>query len=214
MRKILLISPHFDDAVLSAGQLMAGRPNVDVITVFGGAPKPKQKTPYDIKCGFDNSTIANYARKIEDINALKILKANPIHLDFIDGQYRDNELDSFMFEDLEDILLKQIEENNYEFIIAPLGIGHPDHLFVSDVVRTINKKIIETVYLWEDLPLRVIEPELVFDNLTQNPHKELAFLGDGPVELKLKALDCYSSQIGTGILEKNSICVPERFWRI
>ena len=57
MNKILLISPHFDDAILSAGQLMAERPDTVVLTVFGGVPQDAEnkRTPYDEKGGFKNA---------------------------------------------------------------------------------------------------------------------------------------------------------------
>lgn len=64
MKKMLLVSPHFDDAVLSAGQFMADRPDAEVVTVFGGFPVTSEriKTPYDEKCGFKNAQDAVASR--------------------------------------------------------------------------------------------------------------------------------------------------------
>ena len=68
MKKVLLISPHFDDAVLSAGQFMAERPDCEVVTVFAGMPLTPERvvTPYDEKCGFKNAQDAMAERQREN----------------------------------------------------------------------------------------------------------------------------------------------------
>lgn len=216
MKKILLISPHFDDALLSAGQLLAGRQNADVVTVFGGAPVEVLLSDYDAKCGFETSEQAVLARREEDNNALALVGANPIHWHFIDGQYGEvGQLwDNLPFS-IGSETLKQLEKEEYEFIVAPLGLGHPDHMIVSDAIRQIQKErhIDIPVYYWEDLPLRVVEPELVQPRLDALGLEERVFIGDGPIANKIRALSCYKSQIGTGILDPYVMYVPERFWK-
>lgn len=212
MRKVLLLSPHFDDAVLSAGQFMAGRPDADVVTVFGGMPQEEQLTPYDEKCGFTNSTEAVKVRRDEDRNATAILRANSVYFDIPDGQYGEPEKrDQF-----ESVLRGQLIRNDYEFVLAPLGLGHPDHIFVSDIAVKVMKDHDLPLYLWEDMPLRVIEPELVTPRKEQLGIKEFqpTKIGDGPIAHKIRALSCYASQIGTGILDPYVMYVPERFWKI
>lgn len=210
MRKALLISPHFDDAVLSAGQLLSSRPNIDVITVFAGEPKEIVTTPYDEKCGFKDSKDAVAVRRLEDKEALALLKANPIHLDLTDGQYsEDND-----YNKLKRDLIKIINNEDYEYIVAPLGLGHPDHIKVSDIVVDISKKIGIPIYFWEDMPLRVVEPELVYPRLKELKLTSLVHLGTGSMTDKIRALSCYRSQIGTGVLDPYVMYVPERFWRV
>jgi hypothetical protein len=54
MRAALVISPHLDDAILSAGQFLVGRPHVTVATVFAGTPPTTDVlTSYDRSCGFN-----------------------------------------------------------------------------------------------------------------------------------------------------------------
>ena len=36
MKPVLVVSPHLDDAVYSAGQFLAGRPGAVVVTMFAG----------------------------------------------------------------------------------------------------------------------------------------------------------------------------------
>lgn len=210
MNKVLVISPHYDDAILSAGQFMAGRPDAEVITVFGGLPpNPKVQTTYDAKCGFENAEKAVYYRQLENDAALALLQATAINFRFVDSQYGvDTTVD-----DIADELQAFIYEKDYDFILAPLGLGHPDHEKVSNAVLLLNTDM--PIYLWEDLPLRVIEPDLAAKRLKQVGVKtKLESPGSGDIAKKIRSLLCYKSQIGTGILDPYIMFVPERFWRI
>jgi len=218
MNKVLLVSPHFDDAILSAGQFMAGRPDCTVLTVFGGAPKDPLlvSTSYDMKCGFDNANDAIVVRRSEDKNATGLLSADSIHLDFTDSQYGNE----YSIEEIAKSILSIVKKDDYEMILAPLGIGHPDHKLVSNAVIEAATAI--PTYLWEDLPLRVVEPHLVIERINyinasysvDIDYTNTASIGTGPMEDKIRALLCYKSQIGTGILDPHIIYVPERFYKI
>jgi len=212
MNKILVISPHFDDAVLSAGHHMAGRPDSEVVTVFGGVPKGANRihTPYDEKCGFSNAEDAVSSRKHENNLATAMLRATHIDLGFPDNQYNQDVSEDQIVEQLQDIL----DNGDYEYIMAPLGLGHPDHLMTTHVVLRLKTEL--PIYLWEDLPLRVIEPELVQERLKElnittsvwNTSTDKEKMAD-----KVRALSCYTSQIGTGILDPYLLYVPERFYK-
>lgn len=212
MNKVILISPHFDDAVLSAGQFMADRPDCDVVTVFAGRPTHPNdvSTDYDKKCGFDNANDAISVRTQENDEALALLKAEAINLGFPDSQYGTK----FSPETIAKPLQQIIDEGDYEAIYAPLGLGHPDHMVVTDAVVSLETDL--PIYLWEDLPLRVVEPELVPKRLERyglegKPHG--ASTTKAKMADKIRALTCYKSQIGTGILDPYLMYVPERFWK-
>lgn len=211
MNKILVISPHFDDAVLSAGQFMSERSDAEVVTVFGGFPKKPEDvhTPYDKKCGFDNAEDAVTIRRLENDEATALLGATAINLEFPDEQYGVKvELNKII-----DSLQELVDNNDYEFIMGPLGLGHPDHILVTDAILRLNTEL--PIYLWEDLPLRVVEPELVWPRL-----QSFGFVLDNLINQtitnnishKIRSLTCYKSQIGTGILDPYLMYVPERFW--
>lgn len=215
MKKVLLISPHFDDAVLSAGQFMADRPDCEVVTVFGGLPPNPDyvKTPYDQQCGFDNARNAQGGRILENDHALALLKATALNLDgFPDYQYGKVTDLSDLIRALEEI----IKAGNYEMILAPLGLGHPDHLMVTDAVIRLDTEL--PIWLWEDLPLRVVEPELVWPRLAMFglAGKELMQHSTTPDKMakKIRAMLCYKSQVGTGILDPYVMYVPERMWKL
>lgn len=211
MNKILLVSPHFDDAVLGAGQMMAERPDTEVVTVFGGFPEGADKliTDYDKKCGFSNALEAITWRRRENDAATAILKATRVDLDFPDGQYGTY----VSQEEIKAALQELIYSSHYEAIYAPIGLGHPDHIKVANAVLALNTDL--PIVLWEDIPIRITEPELVPPRL-----KELA-LEYKPSRVifnrvfmsnKIRALLCYSSQVGTGILDPYLMYVPERFY--
>lgn len=209
MKKCLVISPHLDDAILSAGQFIAGRPGCDVLTVFSGIPQISAKylTAYDKSCGFKTSKDAMVIRRQEDEEACAILNANPIHLDFLDSQYGAHERDGLVD------VLDHFKLSDYEMIIGPLGLRHPDHIAVSDALKKLNPPNLY-LYVYEELPARVTHPELVVERLKEFPSAELVFIGDGPIQDKIRALFCYRSQIGRGDLNTYNLYVPERFWKV
>lgn len=211
MNKLLVISPHFDDAVLSVGQFMAERPDCEVITVFGGYPKHSEKvvTAYDTKCGFKNAQDAVSERRRENNEATALLNATAIDLDFPDGQYGEE----VTTEQITGTLQNFVDGQEYEGIFAPLGLGHPDHIKVASAVLALDTEL--PIILWEDLPIRVTEPELVPQRLEElglkyNPSRTI--LNRVHIADKIRALMCYTSQMGTGILDPYLMYVPERFY--
>ena len=52
--RVLVVSPHFDDAALGAAHLLGSYPGSTVITVLAGRPAayPDEVTPWDAASGF------------------------------------------------------------------------------------------------------------------------------------------------------------------
>lgn len=212
--KTLLLSAHLDDAVLSAGQFLANQPGCDVLTVFAGVPTyigASVVTPYDEKCGFRSSIEAMQARRLEDRDAMGRLQCDPVFWDYLDSQYglevNKRQLTATIVETAKE----------YDVILAPLGLVHPDHVALADALLAAAPDIAATIYLWEDLPNRVLHPELVGIRLHQISNSGFDLLLDvpgaaGPMADKIRALLCYRSQLGTGDLDFNLLCVPERFY--
>lgn len=215
--KTLLISPHLDDAVLSAGQFLANQPGCDVLTVFAGVPDWSRNivTPYDAKCGFQSSRRAMEARRLEDRDALARLNCEPMYWDYLDSQY--GELPAV--DEVADHVVTFVAEGEYQLVLSCLGLMHPDHELVSDAVIRAASSLTAQVYLWEGLPNRVLYPETVPERLAYvrahglRPSLDVPG-GAGPLADKVRALLCYRSQLGTGDLDFNLLCVPERFWRL
>lgn len=89
-REILLLSPHMDDATLSASSVALDHP-CEVWTVFTGAPRPPQTTSWDLGCGFADSDATIAARKDEDARAFAGTPARTRHLDALEGAYATRE---------------------------------------------------------------------------------------------------------------------------
>lgn len=211
----LVVSPHLDDAVLSCGQLLAARPGAAVLTVFAGLPRGRKLlTPYDEGCGFVTSQEAVLARRSEDSAACGALGAQVRHIDQLDGQYRPDERPfeaSRRFLNRLRPYLQQAEE-----VYAPLGLRHPDHLVVTDLALALAPL---QLWLYEELPYRVLHPEAVPARLGQLAAAGVGLSLDkveaGDATVKAQAVRCYRSQIDRGDLD-NEHCwlVPERYWRV
>ena len=86
----LFISPHLDDAVFACGALIASSKAPVVTTVFAGRPPPGTAlTSWDAECRFAAGDDVIGLRRNEDRDALDVLVARPVWLDFRDDQYRE-----------------------------------------------------------------------------------------------------------------------------
>lgn len=215
MRPVLVVSPHLDDAVLSAGQFLAGRPDAVVLTICAGTPPHALTTGYDTKCGFADSTSAMAHRRNEDRMAMALLGCSPVHADFLDGQYGPSPD--------RDEVAKRIDEQirctEPEFLVGPLGLVHADHHLTRDAFLDVAFDYGIGVWLYEDLPYRVNVPESVPTALNQVQstalRAELGFIGTGSLSVKMGALWAYASQMMLPEFEnKHALLVPERFWSI
>jgi LmbE family N-acetylglucosaminyl deacetylase len=214
MKPVLVISPHLDDAVYSAGEFLAGRPGAVVVTMLAGAPNPPVfGTRWDKRCEFTDSQQAMEARRVEDEAALALLGATPVHLDFLDVQYKPAD----QSDDLAEALIEQVEHHRPEFVVGPVGIEHGDHVLVRDAVLAAEDRFDVPLWLYGDLPYRVVLPHIASDALGQIRGRgytlELGDIATGPPELKRAAVNSYPSQTKNFDIDK-TIMVPERFWRV
>jgi LmbE family N-acetylglucosaminyl deacetylase len=123
MRRAVL-SPHLDDAVLSASATLADVGS-ELVTLFAGAPPRGMLAGYDRYTGAASSTDRLRERLAEDDNALAVLgrDSSTIRLAFPDLQFRSAELDEAALADALRPIISSCDE-----IWAPTAIGgHPDH---------------------------------------------------------------------------------------
>lgn len=212
---VVVISPHLDDGVLSCGQLLHHRPGSTVVTVFAGMPHRWVTTPYDRGCGFESSAQAIRVRRGEDRGACRLLDAGTVHLDWLDGQYRADAVDPRALSvDLREAV---IDGDNEPAVFAPLGLGHPDHVAVSDAALAAG---FVGLWLYEELPTRVRVPETVPARIGDLAHAgiklELTDRCVGDVTAKQAACRCYQSQVHPDgdLNNEHSWLVPERYWRV
>lgn len=89
LTRVLVISPHLDDAALSAWSVLGGRAHcpADVMTVFAGLPAEGVSTDPDRTCGFSTGIEAIQARRREDEEALAGLATRNWWLPLLDRMY-------------------------------------------------------------------------------------------------------------------------------
>ena len=89
LARIVVVSPHFDDAVQGTGYLLAGHPGTTVVTVFGGRPPayPEPPSEWDALGGFRSGDDVVALRREEDASALAVVGAGHVWLEFADHQY-------------------------------------------------------------------------------------------------------------------------------
>jgi hypothetical protein len=127
---IVAVSPHLDDAALSASVRLHGV-GATVLTVFAGMPAPGLKTSlWDRLTGASNSAVRQTERLAEDAAVMSLLSARGSYLDEQEWQYRKAE----PAPDL-DQLAERIAEHltSADEVWLPAAIGrHPDHVLARD----------------------------------------------------------------------------------
>jgi LmbE family N-acetylglucosaminyl deacetylase len=213
MKTVLVLSPHLDDAVLSAGQFLAGRPDAVVMTLFAGVPNAKAvTTTYDQTCGFGSAEEAISSRREEDQEALAILGCTSLHMDLPDSQYgQPKDVDPVM------ACIKQtIDDLDPEFIVGPLGLVHPDHELAREALLNLAEYADVPIWLYEDLPGTMLDLQSATNALESVREAgydvERGFIGDGPHWKKMLAVQAYRSQVG--LFNPFEIYIPERFWKL
>ncbi|HEY2768639.1 MAG TPA: PIG-L family deacetylase [Solirubrobacteraceae bacterium] len=145
---VVILSPHFDDAVLSCWHVLRGAGEVLVVNVFTGEPPAGTLGWWDQLAGVTDSAAAVRARAQEDRAALALAGRAALNLPFLDGQYRQR--DQSPGEIVE--ALRRLRVTGAR-IYAPAGLGdcHRDHAAVRDAALELHTQGADVV-LYADLP--------------------------------------------------------------
>ena len=216
----LFVSPHFDDAVLSCGGLIATVPQATVLTIMAGhppTPLPQSPLIQELHERWESGKNPITIRQIEDKAAIHLLGAKASYMSIPDCIYRthNNKViypngDDDLFGDVHpnDPAKTQLESydllDNFlsvQTIVAPLAIGnHVDHQLVRDWILSLHhNKPSVSIWFYEDYPY------------SENSEKIYATVNDFPVQLessvqyvdevivnqKCKAIAKYQSQLST-----------------
>jgi LmbE family N-acetylglucosaminyl deacetylase len=211
---VLVISPHFDDAIFSCGNLLAAHHGSHTATVFGGAPDTPMSTDWDAQAGFANSTEAIAVRRQEDAQAHAQVSATVHHLDFCDSQYGQTPA----VDALERALYRLVARHSAEAVFVPLGLFHSDHVLVHAAALLMLPKLPKRLWVaYEDALYRrgrgAVQSRLVAlaeRGIVATPVSPVC-AADG--RQKRRAVACYASQLrafGPGGVE--DVYQPERFW--
>src|SRR5258708_26429192 len=136
LARIVVVSPHFDDAALGAAHVLTGHPDSSVITVLGGWPPayPSEPTPWDAAGGFKPGDDVVAVRREEDRAAMEVLGANPVWLDFADHQYLTKAQRPRPAE-AAPVLEAAIVGCGAPAVFLPMGLANPDPVMTHDARR-------------------------------------------------------------------------------
>lgn len=226
MKKIIFLGPHFDDCVLSCGELIdkfvEDGNDVCAITFFTGNPDEKDLSDaakqFHSNCFLDNKSM-NF-RSNEDIIALNWLNCKYKHLGYYECLYRKNYDGSFLYPNLKEIyhlenydsnlikaISKRIEDEvvDADIIFAPMGLGsHADHLILHKAAVMASKKIAGKIYFYEEVPyVCYYYKTRKKSNWGEGMESDLIKVSDKNWQRKIDAIKLYRSQLH--ILWKNEI---------
>lgn len=217
LQRLVVVSPHLDDAVLSCGQVLAAHPGSTVVTLFAGFPAPDAPlTEWDQRCGFPNGEQAVAHRREEDRIALSLLEARPDWLDFLDAQYAVSPTP----DELAAALAERLPELSPDAVLFPLGLFHSDHVLAHQAALKALAAVPHALRLaYEDVPYRAMP------GLLQQRLMALAQAGwvatparwreEGSAAVKQRALKAYVTQVATlGPGGTDDAAAPERCWRL
>ncbi|MGH3907128.1 MAG: PIG-L deacetylase family protein [Pseudonocardiaceae bacterium] len=211
-RRVLAISPHLDDAALSAGatlaEFAARGAAVDVFTLFAAAPRQPLSAvarAFHAKCGLPRDASAGALRIDEDRAAMDQLGVRAHHCGFLDAIYRRApdgrwlcEQDRAMFDDLLLDPAGLLSEVTHEvrrildavrpdLVLTCAAVGdHIDHRLTRAAVLVATATV--PLLLWEDLPYAIGRPSTTATPLTPTASPEAW-------ERKWSAVACYTTQI-------------------
>ncbi len=146
---IAAVSPHLDDAALSASVAL-GRGGATVVTVFTALPASGSPVSWwDRLTGADDSVQRQRERLDEDAVAMRLLSATGVHLDEPEALYRDHDPDLDRAVERMTELLARADE-----VWLPSAIGgHRDHMLARQAgMRAAIAAGHSRVMLYADFP--------------------------------------------------------------
>jgi LmbE family N-acetylglucosaminyl deacetylase len=174
----LVVSPHLDDAVLSAFAFL-DRPAVTVLTVFCGAPEDRAASDWDTKLGQLDGAESMRIRIAEDETALGKLGVATERLGLLEAGYRRGPMPGDAQDELRATVRSWVQSTQ-GIVLLPAGAGardtllyrarwramrpplrvpgggepHPDHVAVRDVLAASVLDDCGRVVIYEEFPYR------------------------------------------------------------
>jgi LmbE family N-acetylglucosaminyl deacetylase len=245
----IYLSPHLDDATLSCGgriwqQVRAGE-RVAVFSVFAGTPEPGvplSDYAQELHARWHQPEDAIEWRREEDVQALAVLGAEPVHWRFLDCVYRRSPDGDFLHTS-EEALSGEIHSSEAGLVkelagriallpltpggtlYVPLGVGrHVDHRIVRQAADRSGRRLV----YFEDFPYAGEQGALEEALATGCWGSELVTLSAEALDAKVAAIACYRSQISTFWVDRPAMAISvrefaahtgkgkpaERYWRL
>lgn len=210
--RLIYISPHLDDAVLSAGGFIyeqtQARNSVEIWTIVCGFPPPGELTPFaqllHQQWGTGTAEETVRLRRTEDLEAANVVGAKTVHFDVPDCIYRRGPDGEPLYVDIysqphdaESHLPGQIAQTIAphlqpdDQIICQLGVGgHVDHVIVRQAVEQLSRPVIYTA----DVPYLFWKPEQL-SPLVAGMKESLQTITEAGLNAWVEAVLAHNSQI-------------------
>lgn len=218
--RLLVLSPHLDDAVFGCGRLLASSPDVLVATVFAGRPPPGlELTDWDRAAGFAPGDDVIGQRREEDRLALARLGARHCWLELRDSQYGGADEAAVVA-----CLGELLADCRPDVLLIPLGLFHSDHRLVHRAALALLGDTPRCRWLaYEDALYRRV------DDLRDQAVEDLRRRGLDPRPLRFReapdtpgrkaaAVACYRSQLRAlatpGRPGHADLAGPEAYWHL
>lgn len=214
---LIVLSPHFDDGILSVGGIISDFRGPKYIVTFFSTPTTTLQylTPWDKMSGFDESYDARDARLEENDLAAQIVGTKVIDENYTDRQYGERTASTSFL--IQNDIAKDVEQiinsmgSTSVIVLGPSYFGdkvtHPDHLLVSKALALIvrNKKYQNVhFYFYEDLPYvykRFTNGKIELDKVLTNFYpglkikKKEVYISQKSFNLKILGIKSYTSQM-------------------
>ncbi len=230
LERVVVLSPHPDDAVLSCGQMLGRHAGATVVTVFCGFPAtyPDPPNAWSILSGFTAGDDVVAARRDEDRRALTRLGAVPIHLDgFAEADLQPDEPVAVAAE-VADALVPLLRRLDPTMVLMPLGLANPEHVTVHEAALLVRERWGATSgapawIAYQDVAYHHIPGILAWrvsklfrSGLWPTP---VAMPLDIDLASKLAAMAEYRSQVRAleadwGLWRRLDAPTPEQYWRL
>jgi LmbE family N-acetylglucosaminyl deacetylase len=146
--RIVILSPHLDDAVLSCWHLFESSRRVRVINVFTGLPIRNGAAWWDRMTGSNDSGRRMEERLAEDRDAHARTGAEAENLPLLDEQYRNGDAPAGLVERI----AAALEGERSIYAPAAMGFGSRDHELVRAAAQRLCEEPDLDLHLYADLP--------------------------------------------------------------
>ncbi len=210
----IIISPHYDDAVLSLFHLLYKNPNLKLITVFSGKPAITTYKLWDMVCTGMSSNKTMLKRENENQQVarnLGIIKS--VDLGFLEHQYETSSPERF---NIMKEKIKSLIDSKTDKVYFPIAFGdfvsHPDHQELRNIGLELIKEDYNIIF-YNDFPyinpVKFIANNKI-DKLNKNMNLNLKIkvnsLSGSILKLKYETMKQYKSQfIMTNLVSFNRL---------
>jgi LmbE family N-acetylglucosaminyl deacetylase len=219
INRLVILSPHFDDAIFSVGGLLAAWrsrcKSMIVVNIFTSNP-PKEltpqanlfhsrymdKNPVAIRCMLDQRAYSHFDIEIINLDFLDaiyrfdVINKRPNYLDPIDIFSTVNAIDTYLAVSIFKSIEQQFKLTNEDVILSPLGVGgHVDHEITRLAAENFERPLI---LYYEDCPYS-FQPTIRSSRraLTIDMYPLIVPIDSNCISLKIKAIKEYNTPVST-----------------